>query len=125
MKTVVVPSTNVTELIAAFDRTKDDILVLACKSEDVESQRLILSRYPMDIIFILDPERMDHSKQESWWRQTTIVHDENALMRNLCIENMLRLYDQGVQHRQQEKLGVANLLLTDSQDVLNHLAKFP
>ena len=124
LKTVVVHSKDVTELVSSLDRSKDDILVVACTSDRIEELRPILSRYPVDTVYVLNSGQLVHGTDEPWWHRTTMVHSEQQLMRYLCTKSMLCFYDQGVQYRKNGDFGLANLYLTDSLEALDYSATF-
>lgn len=124
LKTVVVHSKDVTELVSALARCKDDILVFAFTSDRIEEVRPILSRYPVDTVYIINSGQLVHGTDEPWWHRTTMVHNDQQLMRYLCTKSMLCFYDQGIQHRQNGDFGLANLYLTDSLEALNYSATF-
>jgi uncharacterized cysteine cluster protein YcgN (CxxCxxCC family) len=75
-------------------------------------------------LYILNLEETVNGSVEPWWNKTTIVQNENELMRHLCAKSTLCCYNEGMEHRKNGDFGLANACFIDSIGAVDYSAKF-
>ncbi len=112
------------DLLVQSIEYQNSVLIVACASNKLHELVPILSQMSFDTLYILNLEETVNGSVEPWWNKTTIVQNENELMRHLCAKSTLCCYNEGMEHRKNGDFGLANACFIDSIGAVDYSAKF-
>ena len=124
IKNLVVVCSNIDEFVVASEKYNEFLTVVVLKHEQLGEVRPFLSRQSIDTIYILTDGEKFEPDLEPWWQKTTVVYNEKQLMRHVCTKSMLCYFNEGMEHRKNENVGLSNACMVDSLRALEHSANF-
>ncbi len=124
LNSLVIHCSTIDDLLVQSIKYQNFVLIIACASNKLLELSPVLSEMSFDTLYIHNLGEQVNGSVEPWWNKTTIVHNENQLMRHLCTKSMLCYYNEGMEHRKNGDFGLANACLLDSLRALDYSAKF-
>lgn len=124
IKNLVVLCSDINEFVLASEKYNEFLTVVVLKHEQLAELQPLLGRPSIDTIYILNDGEKLEPGLEPWWQKTTVIYSEKQLMRHVCTKSMLCYFNEGMEHRKNENVGLANACMVDSLRALEHSAKF-
>lgn len=121
---LIVICSNIDELVVGMEKYQEFLTVIVFQYDQLDELRPLLSRPSIDTIYILNLGEKSEPGSEPWWQKTTVVFSENQLMRHVCTKSMLCYFNEGMEHRKNENVGLSNTCMMDSLRALEYSAKF-
>ncbi|CAF4606412.1 unnamed protein product [Rotaria sp. Silwood2] len=115
---------TIEDCLATSIQYKAFILIIACSSAKLAELIPVLTKIPIEQLYILNEGDAIKGAVEPWWNKTTIVYNIKQLMRHLCTKIMLCYFNEGIAHRKNGDSGLANACMAESLHVLDCSAQF-
>ena len=121
---LIVFCSTIDELVVALEKYNNFTIVVVFRTDKLAEVRPLLNRPSIDSVYIVRPDENLDVAAEPWWQKTTVVCNDKQLMRHLCTKSMLCYFNEGMEHRKNENMGLSNVCMMDSLRALEYSAKF-